>query len=143
MKNLWDIIIITLSPMIGLSVITLIAFNCSRTDLPVEPDLEPKPIPCEPVPCESVACDPVPCAPCTVFDLTARFGLGGNNSFPDFYIFHRSGFPDEEIEITSRDTSFTRILKDYKGETFGIRIKSGSGAKIVSQSIVKYECVGG
>ncbi len=126
MKNpMWDIIV-TLSPVIVLVVIIAITFQCSKH--PVSPD--PEPVPCEPVECE----------PCAVFDLTVRFSLGGNNSFPDIYEYHRGGFTPEIIEITSKDTSFTRVLKDYIGEPYGIRIIKGSGAKVVDSAVISFKC---
>ncbi len=109
-------------------MITFIGFQCSKwhDHNPVTPPEE----------------EPVPCEPCKVFDLTVRYTLGGNKSFPDVYAFERGGFPDEEIVITSIDTSFTRVLIDYIGEPYGLRIKKGSGAKVVGSSVIKFECGG-
>jgi len=111
------------------AMIFFIVFQCSRKDPPTAPDPE-DPVPCEPVECE----------PCTVFDLKVRFTLGGNNSFPDIYEFHRGGFPPDTIEITSRDATFTRQLDDYIGEPYGLRIVRGSGAKVVDSAVIKFEC---
>ena len=116
-----------------LVVVSVVFVMCKQ---PVEPG--PEPDPC--AECPPKPCDPVSCEPCKKFNLTVRFSLGGNNSFPDIYLFERGGFPDEEITITSRDTTFTRVLSDYIGEPYGLRIVRGSGAKVVSSSVIRFEC---
>jgi len=86
----------------GMTVYITMHLMCSKN--PAEPELPDESDPC-------LECPPIEVeVPCKSINLIVRFFLGGNNSFPDLYIFEREGFADEEIRIVSINTSFVRIL---------------------------------